>query len=36
MIEEMVGCLMGLNSEVYNIMFELNSGLSCAYHMCTF
>jgi hypothetical protein len=35
MIEEMVGCLMGLNSEVYN-MFELNSGLSCAYHMCTF
>ena len=27
----MVGCLMGLNSEIYNIRFELNSGLSCAY-----
>jgi hypothetical protein len=35
MIEDMVGCLMGLNSEVYNIRFELNSGLSYAYHMCT-
>jgi hypothetical protein len=36
MIEEMVGCLMGLNDEVYNIRFELDSGLSSAYHMCTF